>query len=405
MAKRRSKWTPPIAEAILSVEQIVGEKKARRLEIIDWLRENRPQIYNSVKRPEETIQYYLEQEEYGFVSVFGKVERKGFYTFDSNAPNAPAIQFAIQRKDKDEGLIDHHFSLLMSGDSIRARLISKGGGYNMEYHHGIVRFFSNLREKGLVVSRILWDSNTARNKPKLSRTLKLSWPDDLDELGGEGFRKMIGGQIRDLGGGYQASILIEIETPDSNLTMLDAVQLLGGQIRFSEKSSIQDRMQDFESNTQNRLQRLSEKIANGKATDQTITSTRREEQNDLRRVVFGTIKENPKIECSMCRRLFPNHGNYIICAHIKRREDASEEERINPLIVAPMCKFGCDALFEAGAIIVDSNGIIQTNNHVAQKSSDLLAAANELAGKQCSRFEEGNEEFFAHHRGIFSYPH
>ena len=246
MAKRHSKWTGPIAEAILSVEQRDGRNKAKRKDIHEWLMKNRPELYFSVNTSKRTIQSYLQKEKYGFISVFGKEKGKGYYTFDSNASDAPSIQFAIKRKDENLGPIDHHFSVQLTSDLIRVQLKPKGGGYNEESHLGIVRFFTNLREQDLVVRRILWDSKTARKMPnESSRALRISWPDDLDNLGSQGFRKKIGGQLQEYGGGNQAAILIEIVAPDPNLWIMDAVQLLGGQIRVSEKLSTPARMQEF----------------------------------------------------------------------------------------------------------------------------------------------------------------
>ena len=275
---------------------------------------------------------------------------------------------------------------------------------NTEWPLGIATLFTNLREQNLTVRRVLWWSRTARMKPDDSmRTLPISWPDDFDNLGSEEFRKKIGRELKSLKGGWEGAILVEVGMPDPNLSMMETVQLIGGQIRVSEKIRTRAKMQKYESKTQNRIQKLMKKIANKKGTDQLITSIRREEQNDLRKAIFGSRKENPEIECAMCGRSFPNHGDFIVCAHIKRRSDATEEERLNPLIVAPMCKFGCDALFEAGAIIVDSNGVIQINENVARKTSDLFSAADELVGKSCTRYVDGNEDFFAHHRDRFDF--
>ena len=68
-----------------------------------------------------------------------------------------------------------------------------------------------------------------------------------------------------------------------------------------------------------------------------------------------------------------------------------------------MCTFGCDSLFESGVIIVDEQGIIQTNLHALITSQDALDRAEELVGQECTYFCPENEEYFAHHRARVGY--
>lgn len=131
------------------------------------------------------------------------------------------------------------------------------------------------------------------------------------------------------------------------------------------------------------------------STDTTQTTTSRVEQRHLRRFLF---QDQEIAQCWICHRLLPNAGAYIWCAHIKRRSEASEEERTDENIVAGMCKFGCDTLFERGDIVVNEAGVVQANNRESNDLPSLRAKMEELHENEVLNFSALNADYFQWHR-------
>jgi hypothetical protein len=136
------------------------------------------------------------------------------------------------------------------------------------------------------------------------------------------------------------------------------------------------------------------------STDTTQTTTSRVEQRHLRRFVF---QDNDIAQCWICHRMVPNAGAYIWCAHIKKRSEATEIERRDGHIVAGMCKFGCDALYEQGDIVVDETGVVQANNRDSNDLPSLRESMEELQGNQVQNFSELNAGYFQWHRDFHEF--
>ena len=95
--------------------------------------------------------------------------------------------------------------------------------------------------------------------------------------------------------------------------------------------------EDFEEHFKFRLQEIKE-------TDgQTNQTQSRKEQGILRGILFKGV---PEAKCAICHRNFPT--DIMVAAHIKPRSKCSTQERKNPNVVMPVCKVGCDDLFEKG---------------------------------------------------------
>lgn len=74
----------------------------------------------------------------------------------------------------------------------------------------------------------------------------------------------------------------------------------------------------------------------------------RTEQSFLRQNLFGS---NMTGICGICGQELP--VNLLVAAHIKKRSECSYEEKVDAdNIVMPMCKFGCDDLYEKGYITI-----------------------------------------------------
>lgn len=122
----------------------------------------------------------------------------------------------------------------------------------------------------------------------------------------------------------------------------------------------------------------------------------RREQAALRAIVFGTLSS---CRCAMCHRIFP--VEVMVAAHIKPRYKCNNIERKNSKIVMPLCKIGCDDLYEKGYITVDSEGKIRLNA-VKELSPDLRNAIQPLSGKICLAFDSHTAPFFAYRHDMVS---
>src|SRR5262245_46109236 len=67
--------------------------------------------------------------------------------------------------------------------------------------------------------------------------------------------------------------------------------------------------------------------------------------------------------CALCGRTYP--VAFLVAAHVKQRASCSEEERRDwAHVVMPLCKFGCDDLYEHGYVSVEPGGKIVTRPDV-----------------------------------------
>lgn len=83
----------------------------------------------------------------------------------------------------------------------------------------------------------------------------------------------------------------------------------------------------------------------------------------------------------------------MVTVHIKPRSKCSTSERLNPNVVMPVCKLGCDDFFEKGYVVVDMEGFVRVTVK-KQLSADLQLALADLEGKECTHFGPATEEFF-----------
>ena len=116
----------------------------------------------------------------------------------------------------------------------------------------------------------------------------------------------------------------------------------------------------------------------------------RKEQSYLRKKIFNykTISE-----CSICDKKL--NIEFLVCAHIKKRSKCDDEEKRNMHNVTPMCKFGCDELFERGYIVVENGKIKVIKNNNTEFVNNYLKTIN---GKICNIYNQNNEQFFRWHK-------
>lgn len=106
--------------------------------------------------------------------------------------------------------------------------------------------------------------------------------------------------------------------------------------------------------------------------DDKATRKIRKEQNKLRAKYIN--KNDQNIDCAMCGESI--FKKFVWMSHLKPRNDCAPHEMGDPNVVIPMCKFGCDDLYEHGYIYID-NGVIKQNlskpkNLYTKKMSDYI---------------------------------
>lgn len=133
-------------------------------------------------------------------------------------------------------------------------------------------------------------------------------------------------------------------------------------------------------------------VLNADSLDASTKSNMRKEQGFLRSNLFGGKKAG---ECCICGKTYPIQ--FLITAHIKKRAECTLPERKDyKHIVASMCKFGCDDLYEKHYLYVE-DGVI----HIAPGkyvTTELKSRLAELDGNQCEAWTDGTSRYFDWHR-------
>jgi hypothetical protein len=118
----------------------------------------------------------------------------------------------------------------------------------------------------------------------------------------------------------------------------------------------------------------------------------RKEQAFLRKYLFGS---NEKWRCALCEREFP--VGLLVAAHIKRRADCTDQEkRQYRANVIPMCKFGCDDLFERGYLVVTHGKVIPGTRQA--ETDTVKNYVTWLRGRDCRYWNPDREPYFDWHR-------
>lgn len=122
---------------------------------------------------------------------------------------------------------------------------------------------------------------------------------------------------------------------------------------------------------------------------------RRKEQSFLRYYLFGGKSESV---CGICGRKLPT--SMLITSHIKKRSECSKEEKLDyKNVVMPMCKLGCDDLYEKGYIYVQ-NGQVKINDQ-KKITQDLREELSKLDGRKCQYYNKNTMSYFDAHRQKF----
>lgn len=130
-----------------------------------------------------------------------------------------------------------------------------------------------------------------------------------------------------------------------------------------------------------------------KPLDAKVESNTRTEQGYLREQLFG---KNAEMKCCICDKKYP--VGFLVAAHIKKRANCSNEERLDVQnIVASMCKFGCDELYERGYIGIDDTGTISIINPNVSNQA-IKNYLKDILGKSCAKWSPSTRKYFEWHR-------
>ena len=121
-------------------------------------------------------------------------------------------------------------------------------------------------------------------------------------------------------------------------------------------------------------------------------TTARMEQGYLRELLFQRRSHGT---CSLCAEEYP--VQFLVAAHIKKRAACSHDEKRDfEHVVTPMCRFGCDELYERGYVVV-LDGTIQAVDH-HPVSASLEQYRNKLVGRQTPAWRRESAPYFDWHR-------
>lgn len=133
--------------------------------------------------------------------------------------------------------------------------------------------------------------------------------------------------------------------------------------------------------------------------DERIEGLKRIEQSFLRFMLFRVSKYGA---CCICGENMP--VQLLVCAHIKKRSKCTDEEKKDYRnIVAPMCRFGCDELYERGYISVKDGQVVRlANEYVPTKVEAYL---KDIVGNLVSEYDSESKKYFDWHYEINSYDY
>ena len=133
--------------------------------------------------------------------------------------------------------------------------------------------------------------------------------------------------------------------------------------------------------------RVKQKLMELESTDIPAETKARSEQRILSRWLFG---DQTQCGCALCGRDFAISG--LVTAHKKKRSICSDAERRDPYIVFPLCKFGCDHLYEHGFVTVRQGLVVPGRAPAGETEAGILGA---LFGRTVNpRWTAGPESYF-----------
>lgn len=161
-------------------------------------------------------------------------------------------------------------------------------------------------------------------------------------------------------------------------------EYLSREVNFSPRVTKEDYVKSFTTN------------APKGPLDKTAARAARMEQGYLRQELFKKDKYSMKDSevCAICGKEYPI--NLLVAAHIKKRAKCSDEEKRDyENIVMPLCKLGCDELYERGYIAVIKGKVFIINQN--KITSDLKRYLVKIDGLSCSQWKPSTKKYFRDH--------
>ncbi len=136
---------------------------------------------------------------------------------------------------------------------------------------------------------------------------------------------------------------------------------------------------------------LFEELRNEDNLETKSTTTGRKEQSAIRRLLF---KNKPTGTCCVCNKEYP--VKFLWAAHIKKRSKCTLNEKKDlENIAAPMCKFGCDELYEKGYIGVKDSRVVQIKDN--ELTDNLQSYIDGIINNSCSSWNDNTKHYFDWH--------
>jgi len=139
------------------------------------------------------------------------------------------------------------------------------------------------------------------------------------------------------------------------------------------------------------IDEIFEELQNEDNLDVKSSATGRKEQAAIRKILF---RNKPTGICCICNKEYP--VKFLWAAHIKKRSRCSLEEKkdLNN-IAAPMCKFGCDELYEKGYVGVKDGSVVQLKHN--ELTDSLQSYIGGIVGKKCLSWNKDSKKYFNWH--------
>ena len=120
----------------------------------------------------------------------------------------------------------------------------------------------------------------------------------------------------------------------------------------------------------------------------------RTEQAFLRKELFNS---HDIATCCICNSIMPI--KFLVTAHIKKRSLCTDaEKRDYKNIVTPMCKFGCDELYERGFIAVHGGHVINIKTPSDDYGHDYINEyLKKITGQKCNTYTPKSSGYFEWH--------
>ncbi|TCC97190.1 hypothetical protein [Pedobacter hiemivivus] len=125
-------------------------------------------------------------------------------------------------------------------------------------------------------------------------------------------------------------------------------------------------------------------------TDRNQVTKARKEQKILKEWLFS---KGTYAVCGICNKEYP--VSLLVVAHIKKRSKSNHAERINLDIVMPMCKLGCDELYEQGYIGVKEGKVVSINQKYTTATIERIKES--LRGNSCTHYNDQTKGYFEWH--------